>query len=65
MSAVEQAAAALAPIVRAEGWNPLQMADGKIGVYDGFSSAATRIFTLHCQDASQAKRLASMMRGKA
>jgi len=57
MSAVEDVATAIAEQVRAKGW--LSYADrGNVSVWAGNIPVAT----LHCKDASQAKRLAEMMR---
>ena len=57
MSAVEDVATAIAATVRAKGWHVYAFKDG-IQLW----APAELIATLHCQDASQAKRLAAMMR---
>ena len=55
-SPVEDVATAIAAPVRAKGWHVYAFQDG-IQLW----APAELIATLHCQDASQAKRLAAMM----
>ena len=63
MSAVEDVAAAIAEQVRANKWRAYALGDDvQLWVHSGMWATSQLIATLHCQDASQAKRLAEMMK---
>ena len=62
-SPVEDVAAAIAEQVRANKWRAYALGDDvQLWVPSGMWATSQLIATLHCKDASQAARLAEMMR---